>query len=102
MTKPVTSALPGFLLGGIVRVIGYLVIFIPIVGAYLSPFLSIPGNVLILFFGASLALQRADIPIVKDLENFIESRKKKEEPKKSETVVDVEEETTEEPDSTEQ
>lgn len=104
MTKPVTSALPGFLLGGIVRVIGYLVIFIPIVGAYLSPFLSIPGNVLILFFGASLALQRADIPIVKDLEDFIESRKKKVAPTKTEEgeVVEVEEEATEETDSTEQ
>ncbi len=109
MTKPVTSALPGFLLGGIIRVIGYLLIFIPFAGAIISPFVIIPGNVLILFFGASLALQRADIPIVKDLEDFIDSRKKKEvpkkseeAPKKSEEVVDVEEETTDESDTTEQ
>lgn len=102
MTKPVTSALPGFLLGGLVGVVGYFVAFVPIIGSIISPFLIVAGNVLILFFGASLALQRADIPIVKDLEDFIESRKKKEVPKKSEEVVDVEEETSEESDTAEQ
>jgi hypothetical protein len=95
MTKPVTSAFPGLLLGGLIQVIGYLVLLIPISGLFIFPFLNIPGAVLILFYGSSLALQRADIPIVKDIERFIDSRKKKEEPKKEE-VVDVEEETEEE------
>ena len=101
MTKPVTSALPGFLLGGLVGVVGYFVAFVPIIGFYISPLLIVSGNVLILFFGASLALQRADIPIVKDLEDFIESKKKKPAPKKSEEVVEVEEETMDESDNTE-
>lgn len=97
MTKPVTSAFPGLLLGGVVQVIGYLILFIPLFGILIFPFLNIPGAVLILFYGASLALQRADIPIVKDIEGFIDSRKKKEEPKKTEEeVVDVEEEPAEE------
>lgn len=102
MTKPVTSAFPGLLLGGLIQVIAYLILFIPIAGIFIFPLLNIPGAVLILFYGSSLALQRADIPIVKDLEDFLDSRKKKEAPKETkEEVVDVEEETTEEPDSTE-
>ncbi|MHA1963796.1 MAG: hypothetical protein ACXACG_12520 [Candidatus Thorarchaeota archaeon] len=103
MTKPVTSAFPGLLLGGLIQVIGYLVLYIPIAGILIFPFLNIPGAVLILFYGSSLALQRADIPIVKDIEDFIDSRKKKEPSKDTEEeVVDVEEETTEESDTTEQ
>jgi hypothetical protein len=103
MTKPVTSAFPGLLLGGLVQVIGYLVLLIPIAGLFIFPFLNIPGAVLILFYGSSLALQRADIPIVKDIEDFIESRKKKEAPKETEEeVVDVDEESPEESDTSEQ
>jgi hypothetical protein len=103
MMKPVTSAFPGLLLGGLIQVIGYLVLLIPIAGIFIFPFLNIPGAVLILFYGSSLALQRADIPIVKDLEDFIESRKKKEAPKETkEEVVDVDEESTEESDTSEQ
>ena len=96
MTKPVISAFPGLLLGGLIQVIGYLVLFIPLAGIFIFPFLNVPGAVLIIFYGSSLALQRADIPIVKDLEDFIESRKKKEGPKKpKEEIVDAEEDTTE-------
>ncbi|MHA2353079.1 MAG: hypothetical protein ACXABX_08165 [Candidatus Thorarchaeota archaeon] len=103
MTKPVTSAFPGLLLGGLIQVIGYLILFIPIAGILIFPFLNIPGAVLIIFYGSSLALQRADIPIVKDIEGFIDSRKKKDKAKKpEEEVVDVEEENTEESDTTEQ
>ena len=103
MTKPVTSAFPGLLLGGLIQVIGYLILLIPLAGLLIFPFLNIPGAVLILFYGSSLALQRADIPIVKDIEGFIDSRKKKEEKEETEEeVVDVEEETTEESDTTEQ
>ncbi|MFW9807489.1 MAG: hypothetical protein ACFFFK_12240 [Candidatus Thorarchaeota archaeon] len=102
MTRPVTSALPGFLFGGLLRVIGYLLIFVPILGIFLAPLVNVSGNVLILFYGASLALQRIDIPIVKDLEDFIESRKKKESVKKEEKVVDVEEDEAEESDTSEE
>lgn len=102
MTRPVTSALPGFLLGGLLRVVGYLLIFVPLIGIFLAPLVNVSGNVLILFYGASLALQRIDIPIVKDLEDFIESKKKKEQVKTEEKVVDVEEDTAEEADTSEE
>ena len=102
MTKPVTSAFPGLLLGGAVQVIGYYIGWIPLVGL-ISPFLIVPGGVLIIFYGSSLAMQRADIPIVKDIEDFIDKRKKKEEPKESkEEVVDAEEDTSDESDASEQ
>ena len=103
MTKPVTSAFPGLLLGGAIQVIGYYIGWIPLFGFFISPPLIVIGGVLILFYGSSLALQRADIPIVKDIEGFIESRKKKEAPKETEEeVVDVDEESAEESDTYEQ
>jgi hypothetical protein len=99
MTRPVTSAFPGLLFGGVVQVIGYLILMIPIAGIFIFPFLNIPGAVLILFYGSSLALQRADIPIVKDIEELIDSRKKPakpEEPKEEEEEeVEAEEDTSE-------
>ena len=102
MTKPVTSAFPGLLLGGLIQVIGYLILFIPIAGIFIFPFLNIPGAVLILFYGSSLALQRADIPIVKDIEDFIDSRKKKDAEKEpEEEAVDVEEDSGQESDPSE-
>jgi len=103
MTKPVTSAFPGLLLGGLVQVIGYLILFIPIAGIFIFPFLNISGAVLILFYGSSLALQRAEIPIVKDIEDFIDSRKKKGVEKESkEKAVDIKEDSGQESDTTEQ
>ena len=102
MTKPVTSAFPGLLIGGAIQVIGYYIGWIPIFGFFISPPLIVIGGVLILFYGSSLALQRADIPIVKDIEGFIDSRKKKEETKEPEEEVVDAEETAGEPDSTEQ
>jgi hypothetical protein len=99
MTKPVTSAFPGLLIGGAIQVIGYYVGWIPLVGFFVGPPLVVIGGVLIVFYGSSLALQRADIPIVKDIEGFIESRKKKEVVKETK---DPEEETTEESDATDQ
>ena len=94
MTKPVTSAFPGLLLGGLIQVIGSYIGWIPVIGL-LGPFFRVAGGVLIIFYGASLALQRADIPIVKDIEDFIESKTKKPVPKKTEEVVDIEEESDE-------
>ena len=102
MTKPVTSAFPGLLIGGAIQVIGYYIGWIPIFGFFISPPLVVIGGVLILFYGSSLALQRAAIPIVKDIEGFIDSRKKKEETKEPEEEVVDAEETAGEPDSTEQ
>jgi uncharacterized protein YacL len=103
MTKPVTSAFPGLLLGGLIQVIGYFAILIPFIGLFFSPLLIVAGGVLIIFYGSSLALQRADIPIVKDIEQFIDSRKKKDiKTEPEEEVVDVEEEAADESENSEQ
>ncbi len=92
MTRPVNVAFPGLLLGGLIQIIGYYMLFIPIVGWVLGPGLIVFGGILIIFYGSSLALQRADIPIVRDLEGFIESKKKKGTPKNmAKEVIDVEE-----------
>lgn len=92
MTRPVNLAFPGLLLGGLIQIIGYYMLFIPLVGWILGPGLIVFGGILIIFYGSSLALQRADIPIVRDMEDFIESKKKKG-PSKSmaKGVIDVEE-----------
>ena len=92
MTKPVTSAFPGLLLGGLIQVVGYYISQVTFVGKVIGGGIVVFGGIMILFYGSSLALQRADIPIVKDLEGFIDSKKKKPAPKKNEKVVDVEDE----------
>lgn len=96
MTRPVTSAFPGLLLGGLLQILGYYMFLFLFVGVFIGGALVVFGGIMILFYGSSLALQRADIPIVKNLEDFIDSKKKKPAPKKKEKVVDVEEEKEEE------
>jgi hypothetical protein len=100
MTRPVNVAIPGLLIGGLLQLIGTYVTGVPLIGLFLGPPMVVIGGVLILFYGSSLALQRIDIPIVKDLEDFIESRKKKvtpKEPKEKATEVVEEIEEDEEP-----
>ena len=92
MSRPISSALPGFFLGGAIYVIGLYIALIPLVGWVLGPILIVIGAVMILFYGFSIALQRIDIPVVKNLEDFLEAQKKKKEaPKPEPEVVDVEE-----------
>ncbi len=97
MTKTVNVAFPGLLIGGLIYVLGYYVNYVPLVGWVIGPALIVFGGILIIFYGASLALQRADVPIVKDLEGFIESKKKKQTPKP--TVKEVSEDEDENEDS---
>ncbi|MHA3963465.1 MAG: hypothetical protein AM325_007985 [Candidatus Thorarchaeota archaeon SMTZ1-45] len=93
MTKPVNIAFPGLLIGGLIQVLGYYIFLVPVVGWFIGPAMIVFGGILILFYGSSLALQRADIPIVKDLEDFIESKKKRETSKSpgKKVVEDIEE-----------
>jgi len=91
-------------MGGILQVLGYYMLPFGIIGVIFGGALIVFGGIMILFYGSSLALQRVDIPIVKNLEDFIDSKTKKKEitKKPEEKIVDVEDETTEESDSTEQ
>ena len=108
MSRPISSALPGFLLGGLIQIIGYYVLLVPLVGWIVAPIMIVFGGILLFFYGFSIALQRIDIPIVKNLEDFLEAQqKKKDEPKdvEVESVEDITEEpepSEEETDSTEQ
>lgn len=95
MSRPISSALPGLLVGGLIQIGGYLVQNVIIIGWVLGPALQVFGGVMLLFYGFSIALQRIDIPIVKNLEDFLEAQQKKDEPKrksKVETVEEIEEE----------
>lgn len=96
MSSPVSSALPGLLIGGLIYVIGIYIVIIPIIGWVVGPMLIIAGGVMLLFYGFSIALQRIDIPVVKNLEDFLEAQqKKKVEPEPEvETVEEVVEEPT--------
>ena len=95
MSRPISSALPGLLIGGAIYVIGAYIALIPLVGWVLGPMLVVAGSVMILFYGFSIALQRIDIPVVKNLEDFLEAQQKKKEPK--EEIVEEIEDISEEP-----
>jgi hypothetical protein len=97
MSSPVSSALPGLLIGGLIYVIGIYIIIIPIVGWIIGPLMIIAGGVMLLFYGFSIALQRIDVPVVKNLEDFLESQKKKKDESKPEPEVVVVEEIADEP-----
>ncbi len=97
MTKAVNIAFPGLLIGGLIYVLGYYLLHVPVIGWVVGPALVVFGGILILFYGASLALQRADIPIVKDLEGFIESKKKKDTPKGTIKEITKDEDSSETP-----
>ncbi len=92
MSRPITSALPGLLIGGLIYVIGPFLGFIPFVGWIVGPMVVVAGSVMLLFYGFSIALQRIDIPVVKNLEDFLEAQqRKKKEPKSEPEIIDVEE-----------
>ena len=90
MSRPISSALPGLLVGGLIQIGGYLVQSVIFIGWVLGPALQVFGGVMLLFYGFSIALQRIDIPIVKNLEDFLEAQQKKDEPKKESKIKTVE------------
>lgn len=107
MSRPVSSVLPGLLMGGLIQLIGYYIFLIPVAGWFIGPAIIVFGGVLLLFYAFSVALQRIDIPVVKNLEDFLESQQKKKDEPKTEpedvtTEVVPEKPSEEETDSTEQ
>ncbi len=74
MSRPISSALPGLLLGGLFQIFGFYITLVPFAGWVLGPIMTVFGGVLLFFYGFSIALQRIDIPIVKILENFLEAQ----------------------------
>ncbi len=107
MSRPISSVLPGLLIGGLIQIVGYYIVLVPVVGWIIGPILIVFGGVLLLFYAFSIALQRIDIPVVKNLEDFLESQQKKKDETKAEpeevtTEVVPEKPSEEETDSTEQ
>jgi len=77
LSRPVASAWPGMLLGGLLQVIGYFFwwifrIFI------LGPALIVTGGVIIVYFAIPLALQRGELPVLTRLQKLLESKREKE------------------------
>jgi hypothetical protein len=96
LSRPVASAWPGMLLGGLLQVIGYYLsyFFWWIFGVtIIANALVVTGGVIIIYFAIPLALQRGELPVLTRLQKLLESRQEKEE------VKDVEAEDVEANDS---
>jgi hypothetical protein len=74
LKRPVALAWPGLLLGGLLQIIGYYLVWIFILGNALI----VTGAVLIVYFAIPLALQRGELPVITQLQKLIESKKEKE------------------------
>ena len=84
LSRPVALAWPGLLLGGLLQIIGYFILFIPFLGTALI----VIGGVAIVYFAIPLAIQRGELPAIAHLQKLVESKMNKE---------DIEDITTEEP-----
>lgn len=98
LKRPVASAWPGLLLGGLLHILGYYFAFIPLIGLVLSPAFTVAGAVIIVFFAIPLALQRGELPVITRLQELIESKKGEEETKD----IEAEEPVKEDADATEE
>ena len=98
LSRPVARAWPGLLLGGLFQIIGYSLLFIPLIGQSLSPLFVVPGGVMIIYFAIPLALQRGELPAITHLQKLIESKRKEEEIKDIEAEEPVEADETVEDD----
>ncbi|TFG99312.1 hypothetical protein E4H12_03205 [Candidatus Thorarchaeota archaeon] len=87
LKRPIVLAWPGILLGGLLQIIGYYLKFILILDQ-LSPVFIVTGGVIIMYFAIPLALQRGELPVIKQLQKLLESKKEEE------VIKDIE---TEEP-----
>ncbi|MHA1936198.1 MAG: hypothetical protein ACW97A_13050 [Candidatus Thorarchaeota archaeon] len=89
--RSIANAWPAMLAGGIIYMIGlYIAILVPIIGGLIAPFFTVPGGVMIIFFAIPLALQRGEVPVVKDLQERFDSKDEKEKPEATETEADSE------------
>jgi len=98
LKRPATLAWPGLLFGGLMQIIGYYIIYVPVISV-LSPALLVIGGVTIVYFAIPLALQRGELPVMTRLQKRIDSKmhekakedKEAKEPKKEESAGTQEE-----------
>ncbi len=100
LKRPATLAWPGLLVGGLLQIIGYYIIYVPIVDV-LSPPLVVIGGVIIIYFAIPLALQRGELPVITQLQKLVDSKmhergkesKAAKMPEKEDTASEQEEDT---------
>lgn len=90
LNRPIKNAWPALLAGGIIHLVGQYLVWIPLIGWVLAPFFIVFGSVMIIFFAIPLALQRGEVPVVKDLQKRFETKEEKEKPAATETEADSE------------
>jgi hypothetical protein len=73
LKRPATLAWPGLLFGGLLQIIGYYIIYVPVLFV-LSPPLIVIGGVIIVYFAIPLALQRGELPVMTRLQKLIDSK----------------------------
>ncbi len=73
LKRPATLAWPGLLFGGLLQIIGYYVLYFPVISV-LSPPLIVIGGVIIVYFAIPLALQRGELPVMTRLQKLIDSK----------------------------
>lgn len=81
LSRPVATAWPGMLLGGLLQVIGYYlssIWWLPLV-PFIGYALIVAGGVIIVYFAIPLALQRGELPVLTRLQKLLESKQEKEE-----------------------
>ena len=94
--RAIDIAWPGLLIGGLIQVIGYYLVWI----AFLGTLLIVVGGVLIMYFAIPLAIQKGELPILTQIQKVIEDKKKPE--KKKEEKEETSPEADEEIDDTEE
>jgi hypothetical protein len=86
LKRPVGTAWPGMLLGGLVMIIGNYLLYVPWWGYVLGRLLYVAGAVMVIFFALPLALQRGELPVLTELQKFWDKQSaERKKPKKAET-----------------
>jgi uncharacterized protein YacL len=73
LKRPATLAWPGLLFGGLMQIIGYYIVYVPVLSV-LHPLLIVIGGVIIVYFAIPLALQRGELPVMTRLQKLIDSK----------------------------
>ncbi len=75
LQRPTENAAFGLLLGGIIQVIGYYLLYIPLIGWLIAPFPIVLGSVLIIYFAIPLAIKTGKVPFVEEIQKKIRKDK---------------------------
>jgi sulfite exporter TauE/SafE len=67
LNRPISNALPGLLMGGVLLLAGQVLAVLPLLGL-IAPFFIVIGSVLILFFATPVAIQKGSAPLAEALQ----------------------------------